>query len=88
MTEYRIFAASFLLVFAPLAFSLTLAAFSIADNLKSVRESILHLCSHVSTQTAQQSWLVEHYAKPVRPLYPWEKHRCEWCGQEKLEGHK
>lgn len=83
MTENRIFAASFLVVFAVLLFTLTLAAFSIAENLKGVRESILHLCSHVSTQTAQQSWLVEHYAKPVRPLYPWEKDRCEWCGAEK-----
>ena len=87
MTEYRIFAASFLLVFAALVFPVTLAAFRIADSLKELRESILHLCSHVSTQTAQQSWLVEHYVKPVRPLYPWKKHRCEWCGAEK-EGDK
>jgi hypothetical protein len=88
MTEYRILAASFLVVLAVLVSPLTLAVFLIAHNLNGVRESILHLCSHVSTQTAQQSWLVQHYAKPVRPIYPWEKHRCEWCGQEKREGDK
>lgn len=51
----------------------------IATNLNSIDQAI-------RMQTAQQSWLIAHYMKPVRPLYPWEKHRCEWCGGERLEG--
>jgi len=48
----------------------------------SLEESIRGVEQAIRLQTAQQSWLVEHYSKPVRPLYPWQKHRCEWCGKE------
>jgi len=54
----------------------------------SLEKSIRGVEQAIRLQTAQQSWLVEHYSRPARPLYHWQRHRCEWCGQEKLEGDK
>jgi hypothetical protein len=59
--------------------SVFLATASLGESIRGVEQAI-------RLQTAQQSWLVEHYARPVRLLYPSEKHRCEWCGAEKPEG--
>ena len=57
-----------------------------AQSLENIATELQSIDQAIRMQTAQQSWLVSHYMKPVRPLFPWEKHRCEWCGQEKLEG--
>jgi hypothetical protein len=35
----------------------------------------------IGLQAAQQTWLVQHYAEPKRPLFLWEKSKCRWCGQ-------
>lgn len=50
-----------------------------------ISKQISHISSRIGQQTHQIDWLVTHYAKPVRPLYIWEKSKCEWCGSEILE---
>lgn len=57
----------------------------LSANLISLNKSIQNIDSSIRSQTGQVDWLVRHYAKPVRPLYPWEKHKCEWCGSTILE---
>lgn len=57
-----------------------------SDRLNKISKDVLFTASSIRSQTGQMDWLVRHYAKPVRPLYPWEKHKCEWCGSEILEG--
>lgn len=58
----------------------------LSSNLISVNKSVQNIDSSIRSQTGQMDWLVRHYAKPVRPLFPWEKHKCEWCGSMVLEG--
>jgi hypothetical protein len=47
---------------------------------KEIRHSSNSISSNISHQTVQQSWLVSHYMKPVRGLYPWDPYKCEYCG--------
>lgn len=75
-----------------LAFCLLAVGCCIARALSDINASLRKINDTIDyrsgLEVAQYSWLVEHYAKPVRPIYPWEKHRCEWCGQEKTEDGK
>jgi hypothetical protein len=56
--------------------------------LAKIAERISDVDGTVSTQTGQLSWLVSHYAKPVRPIYIWEESKCQWCGQTAQEDQK
>lgn len=57
-----------------------LGIFVACSKLTKISNSILFTASSIRSQTAQIDWLTSHYAKPVRPLYIWEKSKCEWCG--------
>lgn len=58
------------LVSYTLAFLLITVGFCVVAALSEVNESIQEVSREIRLQTAQQSWLVEHYAKPVRPILP------------------
>lgn len=61
------------------------ACYQLSEINKSLQKIDNTINYRASLHVAQYSWLVAHYAKPVRPLYPWESHKCEWCGSEKKE---
>jgi hypothetical protein len=54
------------------AFMLIAVGFCVVAALSEVNKSIQEVAREIRLQTVQQSWLVEHYAKPVRPLLPWK----------------
>ena len=63
---------------------ISLSVFNCVLQLKNIQKEIRYssnsISSNISHQTVQQSWLVSHYMKPVRGLYPWDPHKCEYCG--------
>jgi hypothetical protein len=54
------------------ALMLIAVGFCVVAALSEVNKSIQEVAREIRLQTVQQSWLVEHYAKPVRPLLPWK----------------
>jgi hypothetical protein len=54
------------------AFMLITVGFCVVAVLSDINKSIQEVAREIRLQTTQQSWLVEHYAKPVRPLLPWK----------------
>jgi hypothetical protein len=53
------------------AFMLITVGFCVVAVLSDINKSIQEVSQAIRLQTAQQSWLVEHYSKPVRPILPW-----------------
>lgn len=53
--------------------------------LRGIENKILYISSNISSQTSQQSWLVSHYMKPVRGIFPWDINKCEYCGSVEKE---
>jgi hypothetical protein len=56
-----------------LAFMMIAVGFCVVAALSEVNKSMQEVAREIRLQTVQQSWLVEHYAKPVRPLLPWKE---------------
>lgn len=54
------------------AFMLITVGFCVVAVLSDINKSVKELAREIRQQTTQQSWLVERYAKPVRPLLPWK----------------
>jgi hypothetical protein len=54
------------------AFMLIVVGFFAVAALSDINKSLQEVVYELRLQTTQHSWLVEHYAKPVRPIYPWE----------------
>jgi len=65
---------------------LAMGLMKIQTSLKEIKGSIYGVESQVNLQTAQHDWLVTHYAKPVRGIFPWDKNKCVYCGSETNEG--
>lgn len=57
----------------------------ISEELKQMNKNLLYLSRNIQEQTSQQSWLVSHYLKPVRGIFPWDINHCEYCGSKKQE---
>jgi hypothetical protein len=55
------------------AFMLIAVGFCVVAALSEVNKSIQEVAREIRLQTVQQSWLVEHYAKPVRHILPWKE---------------
>lgn len=55
------------------AVMLTTVGFCVVAVLGDINKSIQEVSQAIRLQTAQQSWLVEHYAKPVRHILPWKE---------------
>lgn len=55
------------------AFMLIAVGFCVVAALSEVNKSIQEVAREIRLQTVQQSWLVEHYAKSVRPILPWKE---------------
>jgi hypothetical protein len=54
------------------AFMLVTIGFCVVAALSEVNKSVKELAREIRLQTTQQTWLVEHYSKPVRPILPWK----------------
>ena len=65
---------------------ISLGLSSIVTSLDKICKEIEDVKSQINLQTAQQDWLVTHYAKPVRGIFPWDKNKCVYCGSETDEG--
>ena len=55
------------------AVMLITVGFCVVAVLGDISKSIQEVSQAIRLQTAQQSWLVEHYAKPVRHILPWKE---------------
>lgn len=55
------------------AVMLITVGFCVVAVLGDINKSIQEVSQAIRLQTAQQSWLVEHYAKPVRHILPWKE---------------
>jgi len=54
------------------AFMLITVGFCVVAALSDINKSLREVASEIRLQTTQQTWLVEHYSKPVRPILPWK----------------
>jgi hypothetical protein len=54
------------------AFMLLTVGFCVVAVLSDINKSVKEPAREIRLQTTQQTWLVEHYSKPVRPILPWK----------------
>jgi len=54
------------------AFMLIAVGFCVVAVLSDINKSLQEVAREIRLQTTQQTWLVEHYSKPVRPILPWK----------------
>jgi hypothetical protein len=54
------------------AFMLLTVGFCVVSVLSDINKSLREVAREIRLQTTQQTWLVEHCSKPVRPILPWK----------------